>query len=121
MTLKNLRQYNSFDWKQFISDHNNSLMFLSVEDNYLYENGKRLETITGSKITVLLTAGDNEFEKLKIKLPTLSREKVEQNIKKGQHLYLEGVEARIYGDYQNNLSITATGFKILNNKSKDNQ
>ena len=121
MTLKNLRKYNFFDWKKFISDHNNSLMFLSVEDNYLYDNGKRLETISGSKMTVLLTSGENEFEKLKIKLPTISKEEVEQNISKGQNLWLEGVEAKTYGDYQNNLSITATSFKIIKQNKQDNQ
>ena len=59
----------------------------------------------------------NEFEKIKVKVSDSNF-----NIAVKTHVRLENVTAKVWGDFNNNLSVTgsADSFKILNPKSSAN-
>ena len=62
--LKDLNKYNKFLVDEFIADHK-GILFLNSEPNFLYVDGKKTETVQGSKIEVILRGSDtgqNEFE-----------------------------------------------------------
>lgn len=104
MALKNLNKYQRFDAEAFLE--NLSLTFLKEEPNYIYENGQRTDRTEGVKAIVVIISDktqDNDFEKLTIKVKTKSS----LGIPKGAKVVLVNPEARIYGDYRNQLSIVA--------------
>ena len=51
--LKDLNKYNKFLVDEFIADHK-GILFLNSEPNFLYVDGKKTETVQGSKIEVIL-------------------------------------------------------------------
>ncbi len=105
--LKDLNKYNKFLVDEFIADHK-GILFLNSEPNFLYVDGKKTETVQGSKIEVILRGSDtgqNEFEKLNVKF---------ENVKKMSVINLIGATGTLWGNgsFKNNLSIKATGFTI---------
>jgi len=117
--LKKLNSYNKFLVDQFINDFG-GIVYLNCEPNFLYIDGKKSETIKGSKVEVLLRGakGVNEFEKLSIKFEDISVSEFEK-VKKMSPIKLNGATAVLWGNgsFKNNLSIKADSFTVL---SKDN-
>lgn len=104
MTLKNLNKYQHFDAEAFFS--NLTLAFLKEEPNYIYENGQRTDRTEGIKAIVVITndtTQENDFEKLTIKL----KNKSGLGLPRGTKVKVLNPEARIYGDFRNQLSIVA--------------
>ena len=114
--LKDLNKYNKFLVDDFINDHN-GILFLNAEENYVYVDGKKTETTQGSKIEVLLRGSDdgqNEFEKLNVKFENIPVSEFE-NVKKMSVISLKNATGTLWGNgaFKNNLSIKATGFKVV--------
>ena len=119
--LKNLNNYNKFQINEFIADHK-GILFLNSEPNFLYVDGKKTETVQGSKIEVILRGSDtgqNEFEKLNVKFENVPVSEFE-NVKKMSVINLIGATGTLWGNgaFKNNLSIKATGFKVVPNDSQ---
>lgn len=119
--LKDLNKYNKFLVDEFIADHK-GILFLNSEPNFLYVDGKKTETVQGSKIEVILRGSDtgqNEFEKLNVKFENVPVSEFE-NVKKMSVINLIGATGTLWGNgsFKNNLSIKATGFKVV---PKDSQ
>ena len=113
--LKDLNKYNKFLVDEFIADHK-GILFLNAEENYVYVDGKKTETVQGSKIEVILRGSDtgqNEFEKLNVKFENVPVSEFE-NVKKMSVINLIGATGTLWGNgsFKNNLSIKATGFTI---------
>lgn len=114
--LKDLNKYNKFLVDEFIADHK-GILFLNSEPNFLYVDGKKTETVQGSKIEVILRGSDtgqNEFEKLNVKFENVPVSEFE-NVKKMSVINLIGATGTLWGNgaFKNNLSIKATGFKVV--------
>lgn len=115
MGLKNLSQFILFDWKTFATGKT----FLTT--NIMpWKDFDEPDKILGTKVEVAIirdateykpkkdgTILDNLFDKLVVKIPTTV------DIPRNKEVTFEGVVARTYGEYQNNLSIEAKSVQIV--------
>ncbi len=121
--MKHLRQFVNFDITAFLSAK--TLVVVSVSDLTDHET----RTIIGKRVTCAITRDDtvylpskdgsapasNIYEKLviKVKYPyTVS-------VSPGDEVTLTNAVATVYGDYQNQLSITAEGLEVIKYTAKD--
>lgn len=111
--MRKLNQFMKFDWEAFAKGKR----FLCVG------GGKWVDYNTkehrGTKIDVVITTDNtqyhqnegevvsNRFEKLSIKVSN------DIEIPVNQHVIPTGVVAKVYGDYRNQLSITADGITVI--------
>jgi hypothetical protein len=119
--MKNLNQFQNFDAEAFFAKK--ELTLTGVRDWKDYQSGEH----RGKKLDAVITRDDthyrkskngedvtNLYEKLIIKVPH------DISLPIGTKIELRGVEAKIYGDYHNKLSITAESVTVANRKEKPN-
>lgn len=116
--MKKLKQFVKFDVEAFLKDK--KLAIKSIKPTYEYVNGVRSDVATGTTlaITILLDdtqygdeIGVNTFEAFNLKVGTnceaiKSRLRVGQEIKIKDYANLTGT---VFGEFQNNLSLTYSG------------
>lgn len=108
--MKNLNQFSKFDWDKFVNGK--TLMHVRTEEWTEYETGKHL----GIKVYALITTDNtdygnvgvelNLYEKLVIKVPR------DLSIPKGAEIVPVNVVSNVYGEYRNQLSITAEDIEV---------
>lgn len=116
-----LRNYIKFDIKQFIADK--QFLYLGTTDIYEYdEAGNRTNKIIGAKIETVIVkdgSGLNDYEKVNFKWLGHSTTEVEERFKKNDLVYPVKIHsAKVYGQYQNQLSIEAELETLSNIKAK---
>lgn len=120
MSFHNLRDFLKFDWNAFAKGK--KFMLLSVDDWLDYQT----KAVLGAKVETVITEEDdsvyrapsdgskpkgNLFEKVVFRVP-VGKESF-ASLKRGDAVMPSGnVEARVWGDYGNNLSVTADGVKL---------
>lgn len=123
--FKNTRRYTAFDVEAFARDHRFQL--LKVEPGYAYVNGQREEHPSYIKALIMIKEdytdearqghGVNRFNQFNVKV----KWKPEPgNLQKFAEILLRDVtlvnpEVKVYGDYQNLLSISCETFKVVGN------
>lgn len=119
--MKNLSQFQSFNAKAFFEGK--ELTLTGSREWKDFQSGEHL----GTKLDAVITRDDthyrkgkngeetsNLYERLIIKVPH------DVSLPIGVRLQLHDVEAKIYGDYHNKLSITAKSVTVANGKEKPN-
>lgn len=117
--LRHIREYERFDLEGFL--HHMELMVTNIAPWEDYTTKARL----GTKVEVVITKDDtpyqpgtdgsvqtNLFEKLVFKV-----RKNDMSIKVGDIVAPKGAEAMVYGEYRNQLSITADDVVIVDAKT----
>lgn len=123
-TFKQARSFLRFDVEAFTKQH--ALQLLKVEAGYNYVDGKREEKPSFIKALVMIVAdytdghgdgaGVNQYSQLTVKFPAIgyNDHNVSQLMKlAGTRITLIDPEIKVYGDYQNMLSITAKSLEPL--------
>lgn len=119
--LRHLREYERFDLEVFIK-----LLELMVTNISVWEDYTTKARL-GTKVEVVITKDDtpyqpgadgsvqtNLFEKLVFKV-----RKNDMYIKVGDIVVPEGAEAMVYGEYRNQLSITADDVVVVDAKTNE--
>lgn len=108
--MKHLNQFVHFDIDSFLE--NKELLVLSVSDWVDFED----KSVKGTKITTVIISddtdyhgkeGNNRFEKLVIKVPKAVDVAVDSVI------VPVNATARVYGDYNNQLSVVAEDIEVV--------
>lgn len=114
--MKNLTQFDKFDWESFAKEKR--FYCVGGRDWVDYDTKAHL----GTKIEVVIVVDDTEYKNTKGEAVTNRFEKliikVSDDIEVPVDQYVEpiGVVAKIYGDFRNQLSVTATGLKVIPKK-----
>lgn len=111
--LKKLRKYMHFDWEGFVE--NKKLVLLGIRDWKDFNTGRELgvkaECVIAMDKTDYGEAGvNNLYEKIIVKIP----HKI--NIPIGKEIELRNVQAKVYGDYGNQLSVIAEDIQPVSTK-----
>ena len=113
MGLKKLSQFNYFDAEEFFS----KLSLISVGKSAWKEYGTG--TLRGTKVDVVITSDkhsyntsdgesiNNMYEKITVKIPR------EVDVPMNAKVRLVNPEGNIYGEYRNQLSVTADDIEVL--------
>ena len=116
--MKKLKQFTKFDTEGFLQDK--KLAIKSIKPTYEYVNGVRSEVATGTTIAITILednttygeeVGLNTFESFNLKL-SANCEAIKQRLKIGQQIKIKdytNLNGVIFGDFQNNLSLTYNG------------
>lgn len=132
-TFKNARNFTAFDVDRFNRQH--AFQLLKVEGGYNYVDGKREEKPSHLKALVMVVAdytdenkrgdGVNRWAQFSVKLPAVSfndTNVAELSKLLGKQVELVDAEIKVYGDYQNMLSIKAASLQVVNHgQAKGNQ
>ncbi|MGX9820392.1 hypothetical protein [Lactococcus lactis] len=115
--MKKLKQFNEFNVEAFLKDK--VLRYISEQPNYIFVDGKRTENFDGLKISAVIIedntdygngeTGLNVYEKINIKLPGVLR----TNLSPEDDFELINATAKLYGDYNNLLSLSAEGVQLI--------
>lgn len=111
--MKGLKEFQKFDLEAFLTDK--EIMYLDFSQWYEYKNGVKNEAPSGIKMSFVIVKDDtkystdvnNEYEKFDVKVRGVSS----VNIKKRSLVKIKGV-AKVWGDFNQNLSIEATAKDI---------
>lgn len=115
--LKNLKQFVSFDWNAFAEGK--AFLSTGVKPWMKYENGQKTGERLGTSVEAVIFHDEtkyesvngevvsNRFEKLTFKVPG------EVTIPLDKQIVPVGVKAKVWGDYQNNLSIEASRIDVV--------
>lgn len=115
--LKNLRQFITFNWEAFAKDK--VFVCTGVKPWLKYENGEKTNERLGTSVEAVIfhdktkyesASGEditNRFEKLTFKVPA------EITIPLDKQIVPVDVQARVWGDFQNNLSIEASRVDVV--------
>ena len=124
-TFKNARRYTAFDAESFAQDH--IFRLLTVEPGYAYVDGQREATPSYIKALIRIEkdftdekhegTGANRYKQFNVKLKVKPEP---ENISQlspilGKFVTLVEPEVKVYGEYQNQLSITCQNFNVLSN------
>lgn len=116
--MKKLKLFSKFDTEGFLQDK--KIAIKSIKPTYEYVNGVRSEVATGTTIAITILednttygeeVGLNTFESFNLKLGT-NYEAIKQRLKIGQQIKIKdytNLTGVIFGDFQNNLSLTYNG------------
>lgn len=116
--MKKLKQFTKFDTEGFLQDK--KLAIKSIKPTYEYVNGVRSEVATGTTIAITILednttygeeVGLNTFESFNLKLEA-NCEAIKQRLKIGQQIKIKdfsNLTGVIFGDFQNNLTLTYNG------------
>lgn len=119
--MKKLKQFIKFDAETFLKDK--KLAVKSIKPTYEYINGVRSEVSSGTTIAVTILVdntdygdevGLNVFESFNLKI-SASPEGIKQRLKIGQEIKFkdfENLTGTVFGDFQNQLSLTHKGANI---------
>lgn len=132
-TFKNSRNFTAFDVDRFNRQH--AFQLLKVEGGYNYVDGKREEKPSHLKALIMVVAdytdenkrgdGVNRWAQFSVKLPAVSFN--DTNVAElskflGKQVELVDAEIKVYGDYQNMLSIKAGSLQVVSHgQAKGNQ
>lgn len=113
MSLKKLNQFLKFDWEGFANGK--TFQVLSITEWLDYESkahmGKKYEALITKDITPYkLKDGEhvsNAFEKITFKV------RKDVNVPAGAFVMPVNVSATVYGEYRNQLSVTADDIKVI--------
>lgn len=130
--FKNTRRYTAFDVEAFARDHRFQL--LKVEPGYAYVDGQREEAPSYIKALIMIEKdftdesregfGVNLYSQFNVKLKVTPDP---GNLKRLETILRRDVtfvnpEVKVYGEYQNLLSISCENFKVLGNgQAKGNE
>lgn len=115
--MKHLSRFTSFDCDEFFKGKK----LVVVDHSKPWVDYSNPNTVLGTKITCVITEdftnygaeteGNNRYEKLiaKVKKPNL-------NISIDSEVKFIGASARVYGDYNHLLSVTAEDIKVVEKK-----
>lgn len=131
-TFKSARRYTAFDAEAFAQDH--IFRLLTVEPGYAYVDGQREANPSYIKALIMIEKdftdekregiGVNRYKQFNVKLKVKPEP---ENINQlssilGKFVTLSEPEVKVYGEYQNQLSITCKNFNVLSNgQAKGNQ
>lgn len=115
--MKKLKKYLKFDVESFVKDK--MFTIKEIKPTYLYEDGKRIDKEVGTTITLIIVQdltkyddeiGINLYEAFNLKV-SASLEAIKNKLKTGEiyKLKTESVKATVYGQYQNQLSLSYDG------------
>lgn len=115
--MKKLKKYLKFDVESFVKDK--MFTIKEIKPTYLYEDGKRIDKEVGTTITLIIVQdltkyddeiGVNLYEAFNLKV-SASLEAIKNKLKTGEiyKLKTESVKATVYGQYQNQLSLSYDG------------
>ncbi len=122
--FKNARSFLHFDVEGFQKNH--VFQLLKVEPGYNYVNKEREEKPSHTKVLVMIIsdytdegktgAGVNQYTQLSVKFPAISYN--DHNVAQlmslaGKRVALVDPEIKVYGDFQNQLSVTAKSIEPL--------
>lgn len=119
--MKKLKQFIKFDAETFLKDK--KLAVKSIKPTYEYINGVRSEVSSGTTIAVTILVdntdygdevGLNVFESFNLKI-SASPEGIKQRLKIGQEIKFkdfENLTGTVFGEFQNQLSLTHKGASI---------
>lgn len=115
MAINGAGQFEKFGWQEFCGDK--VLMVKNVAPMRNYDTGE----ITGTKVEALIIKDDtqykpkadgsvvsNLFNALSVKLP-----KQDVNVKIGDIVEFKNVTAKVWGDFRNELSVTAEDVTVV--------
>ena len=114
--MKGIRDFTYFDYEAFFKDK--KLLFVNSELYYKYDSGQKTDEVLGLKIVCVIGSDNtsynkddttNLFEKVSFKLPGVSS----VNIKELTEIRPKILDVKVYGQYQNQLSITVSGFDVV--------
>lgn len=116
--MKKLKLFTKFDTEGFFKDKR--LAIKSIKPTYEYINGTRSDVASGTTIAITILSdtteygdevGLNVFESFNLKI-SASPDGIKQRLKIGQEIKLkdfENLTGTIFGDFQNQLSLTHKG------------
>lgn len=122
--MKNLREFLVFDTENFFKDKR--LGYVSHEPWFDYQGGKKSDVVLGTIIEVVIADDktnykspdkNNLFEKLRIKLAIPVNTVNRMGLKSLRELRFQGLKAKVYGNYSENLSLNAEDVEIVSNKN----
>lgn len=113
MSLKKLNQFLKFDWEEFANGK--TFQVIGISEWVDYETKKHMGTKYESLITKDITQykqkdGEhvtNAFEKLTFKV------RKDVSVPAGAFVMPVNVSATVYGDYRNQLSVTADDIRVI--------
>lgn len=110
--MKGLRKFMSFDFDSFAKGM-----------TFAYMGGKVVENVdfhgVSMEIVILYDPnGINDFEKLHVKVPGADAQYLASFTKKEKVTIRDITKATVYGDYQNELSITGKVYKVVQQTQK---
>lgn len=116
--MKKLKQFTKFDTEGFLQEK--KLAIKSIKPTYEYVNGVRSDVANGTTIAITIIedntnygeeVGVNTFESFNLKLGA-NCEAIKQRLKIGQQIKIKdfsNLTGVIFGDFQNNLTLTYNG------------
>ena len=117
--MKGIRDFTYFDYDEFFKDK--KLLFVNSELYYRYDSGLKTDDVLGIKIVCVIGVDNTEynkdettnlFEKVSFKLPGVNK----VNIEELTEIKPKILDVKVYGQYQNQLSITISGFDVVMKK-----
>lgn len=122
--MKKLTQFQTFDFDGFVRDK--SLIVRDIRPWYKYENGEITNEQLGIRIDLLVMRDDTEYrdeEDKNINFGETFTVKVENQfetqLKFKDEVIIKDATAVVYGQYQNQLSVTAKNVITKNEAEKD--
>lgn len=113
MALKKLNQFLKFDWEGFANGKTFQVISISewVDYNTKAHMGKKYEALITKDITPYKQNNGehvtNAFEKITFKVSK------DVNVPAGAYIEPVNVTATVYGDYRNQLSVTADNIRVI--------
>lgn len=119
--MKKLKLFTKFDVEGFLRDK--KIAVKEIKPTFEYVGGVRSDVASGTTIVVTIIedntsygeeVGVNTFESFNLKIGT-NYEGIKQKLKIGQQIKFkdfENLTGTIFGDYQNNLSLTYVGVGV---------
>lgn len=113
MALKKLNQFLNFDWKGF--EQGKRFMVVGISELKDYDTKKHL----GTKVEVVISDDRTQYVQKDGEKVSNLYEKITFKVRKDVNIPLNsyilpvGAEAKIYGDYRNQLSVTCSDIQIL--------
>lgn len=120
MALKGLRQFVVFDANKFLKGK--ELLLMNEEDLVDYDSNK----VVGAKLKVIIWSDNTSYKKegttnegseLTIKILGIKAQNIDQNNR--GFISLKNPKGSVYGDFQNQLSLSADGFEFLKSQNGD--
>lgn len=110
--MKKLTQFQNFDFDRFIDGK--TLVVKDVKEWYEYQDGQITNTQLGTRVELLIIRDDTEYanpedsnsnfgETFSVKVEN----KFDLPLKFQDEVHIQGAVASVYGQYQNQLSVTA--------------
>ena len=113
MAMKKLSQFLKFDWKEF--SNGKTLQVIGIQEWVDYNTKAHM----GKKIEALITKDNTPYKQNEGEHVTNAFEKItfkvskDVNIPVGSYIEPVNVTATVYGEYRNQLSVTADDIRVI--------